>query len=96
VADGRKRTTIPTQPVECRRCREVKIVPGAVSVGDMSRASGFSPVLRSDTSILWFCPKCVASLRPHIQAIVDATLGEHIYWPHMIDLLKDAPVGSGT
>ena len=89
MADGRKRADIPTQPVECRRCGEVKIVPGSGNVGDTIKASGYSAVLRSDTSILWFCPKCATALRPHIQVIVDATQGESIYWPNMIDLLKN-------
>ena len=96
MADGRKRTTIPVEPMECSRCRSVKIVPRTGSVGDRARVSGYSPILRSDTTILWLCQPCVSFLRPHIQAIVDATRGEHIYWPHMIDLLKDVPDGSVT
>jgi hypothetical protein len=98
--DGKgKRDEIPSVPVECRRCRAVKLVPlvpGRGNVAAMIKASGYAPVLRSDTSILWLCPGCVIAVRPHIQAIVDATRGEHIYWPHMIDLLKDAPDQGGS
>ena len=93
---AKKRDEIPTQPVECRRCGEVKIVPKTGSVGDISKSSGYSPVMLSDTSLLWFCPACVAALRPHIEAIVMATAGEHIYWPNMIDLLKKQDDREGT
>jgi hypothetical protein len=93
---AKKRDEIPVQPVECRRCGEVRMVPKTGSVGDISRSSGYSPVMLSDTSLLWFCPECLASLRPHIEAIVGATAGEHIYWPHMIALLKDSKDRKGT
>lgn len=82
--------------VECRRCGEVKIVSKIGSVGDISKSSGYSPVMLSDASLLWFCPACVAALRPHIEAIVMATAGEHIYWPNMIDLLKKQNDREGT
>jgi len=91
VADGSKRVEIPTMPVECSRCRETKIVPWVGSVGDKSRASGYSPVLTNDSAVLWLCPRCVLALRPHIRAIVDAVRGKHIHWPHMAALLKDKP-----
>ena len=96
MANKGKRDEIPSVPVECRRCRAVKLVPGRGNVGDMIKASGYAPVLRSDASILWLCPGCVIAIRPHIQAIVDATGGEHLHWPHMIDLLKDAPDQGGS
>ena len=101
MPDSRKeprgwRDRLQTQPVECRRCGEVKIVPRVGSVGDTIAVNGYSAVLRSDTSILWFCPGCVTVLLSHIQAIVDATGGEHVHWPHMINLLKDSKDREGT
>ena len=88
MADKGKRDKILGVPVECRRCREVKIVPGGGRVDSTMKASGYAPVLLSDTSILWLCPGCVIAVRPHIQAIMDATGGEHLHWPCMINLLK--------
>ena len=89
--ENKKTTASSIQPMECQWCRKVKHVPRTASVGDLSKSSGFSPVFRCDTVVLWFCPVCVRALRPHIQVIVNATSGENIYWPHMMDLLSEVP-----
>lgn len=42
--------------------------PDTSSVGDRAKATLYTPVITHD-GILWLCPKCVAVLKPHTDAI---------------------------
>ena len=89
------------ETLNCSRCKATKIITRldhpwlaawVATVADKMRLSGYKPVMLTDTSIIWFCPSCVAALRPHILAIVEAA-GEDssVYWPNMVGLLDLKP-----
>ena len=81
----------PSQPVVCCRCNSTVFIGRIGTVGDMMWLSGYECVMTNDTSTLWFCPKCVAYLRPHIKAIAEAVGDHSIYWLHFLAFLKDKP-----
>jgi hypothetical protein len=80
--------------LNCQRCKAPKTIAMANFLGDKARLSGYEPVMRSDTSVIWLCPVCVEFLCPHIQAIFEV-VGRHIYWPHLVSFLDPKPKKEG-
>ena len=74
--------------ITCKGCQKSKRIPPTSNVGEMMLQSGCQAVMMSDTTILWICPDCVDSLKPHIQAIADVLGSGSLHWPHVLMLLE--------
>lgn len=77
-----------TDKITCRGCQKMKKIIPTSNVGEMMSQSGYKVVMLSDTTILWVCPECAASLKPHIRVIVDALGSGSLHWPHMLMLIE--------
>ena len=82
-----------TDKITCRGCQKSKRIPPTSNVGEMMSQSGCKVVMLSDTTILWICPDCVESLKPHIQAIADTLGSGSLHWPHMLMLIEPPKPG---
>jgi hypothetical protein len=82
-----------TDKITCKGCQKLKKIPPTSNVGEMMSQSGYKAVMLSDTTILWICPECVDSLKPHIQAIADALGSSSLHWPHVLMLIEPSKPG---
>lgn len=78
-----------TERIVCMVCGgSVAIETGAGNVGEISRRSGYEPIIRKDTSMRWLCPVCLVKVVPHIQALCDIFNDELVFWDGFPALLK--------
>lgn len=61
--------------------------PGA-SVGEISRLSGYEPIVMKDTSFRWICPPCEVRVRVHVRALSEILRDPLVFWDGLRHLLK--------
>lgn len=78
-----------TERVVCMVCGgSVAIGKVSGNIGEISRRSGYEPIIRQDTSMRWICPVCLVKAVPHIQALRDLFKDELLFWDGLPALLK--------
>jgi hypothetical protein len=81
--------------VKCLCCGslvECEHEPGA-SVGEISRSSGYEPIMMRDTTVGWICPSCLDVVVPHVRALVNFFDEPLVFWdslPHLLNRKKTA------
>lgn len=53
----------------CQSTASFECDPGS-NVGEISRKSGYEPLLMKDTSVRWICPTCAEEAAVHVRALV--------------------------
>jgi len=50
----------------------------------VAKKSGWFPVMKSDTDIIWLCPRCGKIVEGHARRIAGIIGDENIYFPSLI------------
>ncbi len=72
----------------CKAEKTIDRLPGA-SVGTISKASGYFPILMKDTTVRWACSSCMEEkLLPHVRALVELLGDPMVFWDGLPHHLK--------
>ena len=76
--------------IQCTGCGRTRPVRSGFNFGEMERSSGFTVLLRIDTTSTWLCPTCLGEVVPHVRALVDLLKDPDVFWGGLPNLLKVA------